>query len=77
MTTIRKLPDDDDQLIHASEAGSYLGLATQTLARWRHEKIGPKYLKLGRRVYYRAGDLRVWIKSRVRETAASMPGRWS
>lgn len=39
------------------------GVAVQTLARWRHERIGPCYVKIGSAVRYRVGDLTAWIDS--------------
>ena len=62
------IPEDCDVLIPAAPAPDYLGVQRQTLARWRHEGQGPKFVKLGRRlVAYRAGDLREWIQAQLRE----------
>lgn len=61
------LPNDDDALIRAQDVSRYTGIARQTHARWRHEGVGPRFVRLGRRVFYRAGDLREWIRSRVRQ----------
>ena len=66
-TALLPLPTDDDALIRAQDVSRYTGIAQQTHARWRHEGIGPKYVRLGRRVFYRAGDLRAWIRSQVRQ----------
>ena len=66
-TGLLPLPADDDALIRARDAPLYLGIAAQTLARWRHEGVGARYTKLGRLCFYRAGDLREWIRSRVRQ----------
>jgi predicted DNA-binding transcriptional regulator AlpA len=68
--SLRPLPADDDTLIMAAEAPAYRGLARQTLNRWRSERWGPPYVKLGSRVAYRAGDLRQWIESRTRRNGA-------
>jgi predicted DNA-binding transcriptional regulator AlpA len=63
------LPDSQQALIPASSLPEYIGIALQTLARWRHEGYGPRYVKLGRRVFYRSGDIRTWIdKGAVGET---------
>lgn len=66
-TDLRPLPDDPDVLIRASDAPYYVGIARQTMSRWRHEGNPPRYVRLGRRVFYRSGDLRNWIRSQVRE----------
>jgi len=63
------LPADDDTLVRAVEAPRYLGIAAQTLSRWRHEGIGPSYVKLGRLVFYRCRDLRHWIERQLRDTS--------
>ncbi len=62
------LPDDDDVLIRRTDLPRYLPIAAQTAARWAHEGQGPPFIKIGLRlVAYRAGDLREWLKSRVRQ----------
>ena len=61
------LPDTDETLIRASKISGYTGIARQTHARWRHEGAGPMFVRLGRRIFYRAGDVRAWINKRVRQ----------
>ncbi|AWM86101.1 excisionase [Microvirga sp. 17 mud 1-3] len=50
----------------------YVGIAVQTLARWRHEGQGPRFLKIGRQVAYRAGDVRKWLLTRTYAHTAQM-----
>ena len=51
-----------DRLLNRRDAAEYLAVATQTLARWAHEGVGPKYIKLGvKRVAYRVSDLESWL----------------
>jgi len=66
-SSLLSLPTDPDVLIRAAEVPSYLGIAQQTLSRWRHEGNPPSFVRLGRRIFYRAGDLRDWIRSQVRK----------
>ena len=40
----------------------------QTLARWRFERKGPRYVKVGSKVLYRGEDLNRWVESRLVET---------
>jgi len=48
------------------EAAKRMGLKVQTLRNWRHQRRGPAYLKLGRRVLYREHDLNDYMeKNRV------------
>ena len=44
----------------------FIGIQRQILARWRHEGVGPVWVSLGRRIFYRSSDLRSWIESRAR-----------
>ncbi|MFT4013436.1 MAG: MerR family transcriptional regulator [Paracoccus sp. (in: a-proteobacteria)] len=32
-------------------------------AQWRHRRVGPNYLKMGRRVKYHGADLNAWIEA--------------
>ena len=64
-TCLSPLPQDDSTLIRAEELPGYIGIAQQTLARWRSEGQGPKFIKVGRRVAYRAGDVRAWLHDRT------------
>ena len=63
---LRPIPAQDEVLIPAATVTDYIGIKTQTLARWRHEGVGPTWVALGRRVYYRSSDLQAWIDSRTR-----------
>jgi predicted DNA-binding transcriptional regulator AlpA len=65
------LPEEENVLIPAAQAPKYIGLKKQTLARRRHEGVPPRFIRLGRRVYYRASDLREWIQSQVCENTIS------
>jgi hypothetical protein len=51
----------DDRLIAAADLPRYIGLAIQTLARLRHEGKGPPFVRVGRRIFYRSSDVRVWL----------------
>ena len=65
--SVETLPEDEDHLIPARDLPRYTAVARQTYARWRHEGNGPKYTRLGGRVFYRAGDVRQWIRGQVRQ----------
>jgi len=58
------------QLVTPEAAAAALGLAVQTLARWRCEGYGPRHVRLsggsgGGRVAYRVADVEAWIAGRV------------
>lgn len=61
-----------DQLrtMSAAEAANAIGLAPSTLAKLRLSGLGPVYLKLGRRVRYRATDIEAYLQSRLRRSTS-------
>jgi predicted DNA-binding transcriptional regulator AlpA len=56
------------------EAARLLGLSHRTLERYRVSGAGPKYSKIGRRVFYSIGDLKEWAERRGRRSTSD-PGR--
>jgi hypothetical protein len=48
-------------LLTTAEAAKYLRLGAHTLNQMRREHIGPDYIKLGRKVFYKACDLERYI----------------
>ena len=61
------LPSNDEVLIPAQHLSEYIGIAAQTLARWRHEGKGPSFKKLGSRVFYKVGEVREWLGDQSRD----------
>jgi hypothetical protein len=55
------------------ETAQELNVSLRTLARWRAERIGPPYTKVGARVYYRRAAVAEWVRKHetapVREAA--------
>jgi predicted DNA-binding transcriptional regulator AlpA len=47
--------------------GALLGLPTATLANWRCAGTGPPFLRVGRHVRYRRGDVDTWINAQIRD----------
>lgn len=70
-TMLVPLPERDDTLILAGDLPKYIGIARQTLARWRHEGSGPPHVKLGGRIAYRSGDVRMWLQTRTRKNTSA------
>lgn len=52
-------------------AAARLGLSKSTLDRMRCEGRGPRYLKVGKRCFYRPADLDAYLEAAVVETADS------
>ena len=48
------------------EAAKLLGMSPSTLEKWRSEKRGPVYFRIGGRIYYRTEDLEQYQESRLR-----------
>ena len=58
-------PPAADQLLTISEVAAIVRAPLATLRYWRHLGTGPRSFRLGRRVVYRAGDLRAWIDAQA------------
>ena len=50
-----------------AEVAQLLGIAERTLMNWRSRRVGPKYIKLGRRVRYRPADIDRYLRKRTVE----------
>ena len=59
--------------LHQVHLAERWNLSPRTLERWRWEKIGPRYLKLGGRVVYRLEDIEAYEAQQVRNTEGSTP----
>jgi hypothetical protein len=61
--------DDDQVMLDVRAAARLIGLSVATLAKMRCLGGGPPFVKAGRRVLYRRGDLLQWLRERrVRNT---------
>jgi excisionase family DNA binding protein len=58
------------RLLSADEASAYLGIPKATLAKMRWAGKGCRFVKLGRKVYYRPGDLDAWIARNERSSTS-------
>lgn len=56
---------NDNNLLRDKEAGNLLGLSPATLNTWRCRGKGPKYVKLGGKVFYRRADLEDFISKNL------------
>jgi predicted DNA-binding transcriptional regulator AlpA len=64
----------DPARLDTAEAARLLGLAGRTLEKHRSYGTGPKYTKVGRRVFYTSDDLRTWAE-RGGKRSTSDPGK--
>lgn len=60
-TTIQPL------VLTEAEAAARLLTCPRTLARWRCEGKGPRFVKIGRRVAYRESDLIAYLDEQTRQ----------
>lgn len=59
---------DPDELIENVKAAALLRVRPQTLAAWRVDGKGPRWLKVGRKVFYRRADIRAWLAAQYAPT---------
>ena len=65
----------DDTLLRAEQAAELLTVAPATLEKWRRIGGGPVFVKLGRAVRYRAGELRSFVTARATKSTAEAGAR--
>ena len=51
-------------LLNEFDVARVTALSVASVRRWRLFKRGPKYMKIGASVRYRAEDVRAWLESR-------------
>ncbi|KWX25632.1 hypothetical protein AFM11_05245 [Mycolicibacterium wolinskyi] len=64
-----------DALFLPRHVAEHRHMSENALAQERFAGAGPRYLKLGRRVYYRAGDLKAWLDEHTVTPGAPVPQR--
>lgn len=55
-------------LLNTREAGQALRIAEGTLRRWRSERRGPDWIKLGRKIFYDPVELQEYLEKCERRT---------
>ena len=64
----RNMPNYDD-LLNTAESAEVVKTSPEFLHKNRAQGRGPRYVRIGRKVFYRRRDLHEWLESRVVETA--------
>jgi excisionase family DNA binding protein len=59
-----------ERLLSTEEVAEVLGRPARTLRQWRYLGEGPRYLKVGATVRYRARDIEEWLRAQEQEPAA-------
>jgi len=60
----RRLDLSSEQLLTEHQAAKCLAVSVSLLQKWRHQRKGPPYHKLGRSVRYSTADLSEFIQTR-------------
>ncbi len=53
-----------EQLMSVEDLAAYLGRSRRTVLDWNSRGLGPKYIRLGRRIAYRPSDVEKWLRTR-------------
>lgn len=53
-------------MLKVKDAAERLGLSISTLNKWRCYGTGPRFVKMGSAVFYRAEDLDAFVSAQVR-----------
>ena len=48
-------------LMDSKAVAAYLGVKVETLAQWRLRREGPPFVKAGRSIRYRLGEIQRWL----------------
>lgn len=54
-------------ILTTCELADYLSLSERTLIRWRVQRVGPPWTKVGHHVRYRKADIDTWLDRQRRE----------
>jgi predicted DNA-binding transcriptional regulator AlpA len=57
-------PNTLEELLNEYDVARITGLSVASVRRWRLLRQGPKYLKIGSAVRYRAEDISGWLATR-------------
>jgi predicted DNA-binding transcriptional regulator AlpA len=66
----RPIPRDPDVLLFGAEAAYLAGLSVRTFESLRLRGGGPPFVKLGRAVRYRRGDVLAWAAGKLRRSTS-------
>lgn len=64
-----------NNLLNEHDVARITGLSVASVRRWRLLRQGPKYLKIGSAVRYRAEDIASWLGSRPTGGEQNLPER--
>lgn len=56
------------ELLTTSRVSELTGIPARTFTNYRTRGGGPRFLRVGRRVYYRPADIAAWLAEQARES---------
>jgi predicted DNA-binding transcriptional regulator AlpA len=63
----------DDRFLTETDVARLLGISPRTLQAWRYRGgHTPQFIKVGRAVRYRLGDVRAWLDERRRRSTSDL-----
>lgn len=51
-----------DDLMTTQQVAKHLDVSDRTLERWRHLRVGPRYIQRGRFIRYKRSDVEAWLE---------------
>ena len=70
MNTEQVPPRVDQRVLSDAEVAERLGVSPFTVRAWRHKGQGPRFMKMGRAVRYRAEDVEAFKQTALIDPAA-------
>jgi len=55
-----------DELIDEARLAAQFGVSRSTLQSWRYSARGPRFIKIGRLIRYRAADVDAYLRAQTR-----------
>lgn len=52
-------------IVYPQVLAEALGMSMHTLQLWRQNGSGPKFVKLGKNVFYRVSDIKEWLENNI------------
>jgi excisionase family DNA binding protein len=66
MNVSQKDIDERATTVGPEEAAKRLGVTARTLANWRWQGRGPRFVRVGRKIRFRLSDLAAWLDTQTR-----------
>lgn len=64
------MDEGNDPLVPPNELAAEISQTEKNLAQWRWSGRGPRYVKIGRAVFYRRSAIQMWLSAQEREPGA-------